>query len=84
MDEQLNHSKQPTAISPAGRTSDRARPRWACAIHDLGDDLRWALAAWCDFPRPIRRVSAAVIATIGGRLLGAGELVSALTRVIAE
>ena len=46
------------------RTStERQRPRWACFVHNLGDDLRWALSAWCDFPRPVRRVSTALFST---------------------
>lgn len=65
------------------RTS-RRRPRWACRIHDLGDDLRWALGAWCDFPRPLRRAFAASIALAGGRMAGVDEFVGVITQRLTE
>jgi len=66
------------------RPVDRQRPRWACVIHDLGDDLRWALGAWCDFPRPIRRVTAVVLTAVGGHIAGADQAIESLVRTVVE
>lgn len=41
--------------------ASRRRPRSARAVHNLGDDLRWAISAWCDVPRPARRLTAGIV-----------------------
>lgn len=64
--------------------SGRARPAWACRIHDLGDDLRWALGAWCDFPRPVRRITAAAITAAGAQLTGADDAIVSLLTTLTE
>jgi len=63
---------------------ERDRPAWARTIHDLGDDLNWAVSGWCDFPRPVRRCTAAVVAAAGGHLVGVNEFVASVARTIAE
>ena len=65
------------------RTStERQRPRWACFVHNLGDDLRWALSAWCDFPRPVRRVSTALFSTGAAWVLGVDDALSQLVALV--
>ena len=56
----------------------RQRPKWACVIHDLGDDLGWAISAWCDFPRPARRFGAAIATAITAHAFGAPEVVDSI------
>lgn len=70
-------SKQP-------QTVERTRPKWARRIHDLGDDLSWALSAWCHFPRPVRRMTAVAATSIGGWFIGADDAIASITRVILE
>lgn len=62
----------------------RERPTWARVIHDLGDDLNWAISGWCDFPRPVRRVTAVVFAAAGGQFFGVNDLVASLVQTLAE
>lgn len=66
------------------RAEDRERPRWARTIHNLGDDLRWALSAWCEFPRPIRRTFAACTTAIGGWAIGADDVIGTIVTTIVE
>ena len=63
-------------------SSPRQRPKWACRIHDLGDDLHWAVSSWCDFPRPARRFVAGVIAAVGAHGLGASEAASSVVSAL--
>lgn len=57
---------------------ERQRPRWACCIHNFGDDLHWAISAWCDFPRPARRFAAAITTTVTAHAFGAQDAVSSI------
>jgi len=68
----------------AHHTPERERPTWARTIHDLGDDLNWAISGWCDFPRPVRRCTAAVVAAAGSQLVGVNDLVASLAQVIVD
>lgn len=61
----------------------RQRPRWARVVHNFGDDLRWAISAWCDFPRPARRLTAAIFATAAAHTFGATEAVVSIISVVA-
>ena len=63
-------------------TTTRTRPRWARVIHNFGDDLRWAVSAWCDFPRPARRVAAAVCTTAAAHTFGARDAVDSIVTAI--
>lgn len=72
--------EQSEHLTPNGR----ARPRWACRIHDLGDDLHWSISAWCDFPRPVRRATAAAITAVGARVTGADDAIISIVTTIAE
>ena len=57
---------------------ERQRPRWACCIHNFGDDLHWAISAWCNFPRPARRFAGGVVTTVAAHAFGAGELANSV------
>lgn len=67
---------------PEQSTPERQRPRWACAVHDLGEDLRWAISAWCDFPRPARRFIAAITTTVTAHAFGAHDAVSSIVSAL--
>jgi hypothetical protein len=60
----------------------RIRPRWARVLHNLGDDLRWALSAWCDFPRSVGRVAATVLTAATGWVVGADDVVAELISML--
>ena len=61
----------------------RLRPRWARCIFHLGDDLRWAMSGWADFPRPVRRLTAATVSTVAAYLLDVDVALEALLSVIS-
>ncbi len=77
----MSTKKSPITTAPA---FERTRPRWARCIHNLGDDLCWAVSAWCHFPRPVRRLTAVATTSIGGWLLGADDALAAVTTVLLE
>ena len=62
----------------------RQRPRWARAIHNFGDDLRWAVSAWCDFPRPARRVFTATVTAVAAHTVGVGDAVATIVAAITR
>jgi len=76
----MTEKQELSTRSPA----DRARPRWARVVHDLGDDVNWAMSAWCDFPRPIRRATAVLVTAVGGRIVGADEAIASLVTTLTE
>ena len=53
-------------------------------IHNLGDDLTWALSAWCNFPRPVRRITAIVTTSVGGWIVGADDAIGSIAQVLIE
>ena len=63
--------------------TQRQRPRWARTVHNFGDDLRWAISTWCDFPRPARRLAAAVFTTAAAHTLGAKDAVASIIAAVA-
>jgi len=63
--------------------TQRTRPRWARFIHDFGDDLRWAVSAWCDFPRPARRMATAMFTTAAAHTFGVPDAVASVVSAIA-
>ena len=58
--------------------TQRQRPRWARAVHNFGDDLRWAISTWCEFPRPARRFAAAVFSIGAAHMFGAKDAVASI------
>ena len=62
----------------------RARPRWARVIHNLGSDLNWAISGWCNFPRPVRRATAAAVTTAAAILFDADDVVRTAVDVLAD
>lgn len=77
MNEQTLHEEQPIRID-----GERQRPAWARIVFHLGDDLRWTCSGWTDFPRPVRRLTAAVISTAVAYVLDVDDTVQALLSVI--
>lgn len=65
-------------------SNTRPRPRWARRIFHLGDDLRWAMSGWADFPRPIRRLTVATVSTVAAYLLDVDATLEALLSVISR
>ncbi len=57
---------------------ERQRPHWASAIHNFGDDLRWAVSGWCDFPRPARRFVGGLTTTVAAHAFGAQDVVASI------
>lgn len=68
----------------AEQPHERQRPRWARRIHYLGADLQWALSAWCDFPRPIRRGTAATVAALGGHVVGIDDTIISVVNALVD
>lgn len=69
---------------PRPQADERSRPGWARVLHNFGDDLRWMCSGWTDFPRPVRRFTAAICTAAGGRLLGTDDAVASIIQTIAE
>lgn len=61
---------------------DRARPRWACVIRHLGEDLCWACNGWSDFPRASRRTFATLTGATAGWLFGIDDVATQLIELI--
>ncbi len=80
MTEQTQHD------SVEGRTArpERQRPRWARLIFNVGDDLRWALSAWSNFPRPVGRLAAAGLSAGAAYLFGVDDSIHALFTALAD
>ena len=63
--------------------TQRRRPRWACVIHNFGDDLRWAVSGWSDFPRPARRFVGAMATAVAAHSFGAQDVVASIVAALS-
>ena len=77
-------NKDTTTTTDRAANVDRARPRWACAIRYLGEDLCWACNGWSDFPKASRRTFATVTGATAGWLFGIDDAATQLIELIAH
>lgn len=80
----MNEQTTSRALVKTAMAQQRQRPRWARAIHYLGEDLRWALSAWCDFPRPVTRLTAAAVSAFGAFAFGLDDSLHGLLALFTD